>query len=163
MLSNLFIYLDYNLINFAANNNQFLNVFNIAPTTSINNISIINSKGANIQVLWMDTINVRNVLIQNNSLSTRRTVISLIYFSIAHKAVVSNLIVRNHTGSVLRLHGILSQIVEDCLFENVTNSQLTTMALQNMMRIIDSPSSGLNLTKERLCIIRNVSLDVIMN
>ena len=108
----------------------------------------------------MDIVYFENILIQNNTLSPRMQINSILVTHASHQTFVNNITVRNNVGPILRLQGALSQKITNCLFENVSNSQLLNQFSQFIIAIFPLDDIGLDLTKEKSVEIRNVSLNV---
>jgi len=154
--------IDGNLINLLSISGQFEVLFNILPYASISNVSIINSKHSNIMIPMMDTVEIQNIFIQNNTLNSIKIDHPIISLGAIHTCSITNLTVKDTVGPILKLQYVLSQRITNCLFENVSSSKELSEINQSQIRIIHADTySRLNQTKQKIVVIQNVSLNVI--
>ena len=140
---------------------QFGGLFNILPYVIISNISILNSKHSNIMIPNMDIVDIQNIFIQNNTLNSNQIDHSIISLAASHTCSINNVTVKDTVGPIIKLQFVSSQIITNCFFENVSNSQELSEINQSQIRIIHSSLYPmLNQTKQKIVIIKNVSLNV---
>ena len=155
-------YLDYNLITFSATPNHFISSYSVAPSAKISNLTIINSKHANIVLSRMDTVRIQDIFIQNNSLNSKKITNALLVVNLAHQVIINNIKVKDNTGPILHFQEVLFQEISNSYFENVWNSRSLPENLQAQIRISKtSENNGLNQAKHVGTNIKNVSLNVI--
>lgn len=153
-----------NLINLQSSTNQYFNVFNVLPFANITNLSILNSKNASIFLLGFDSLHFQNILIENNTLSSKNKINPLLYVSVAQNAFFNNIIVKNNIGPVIHLQGALYGQLTNCAFLNVSNSVELPESLQFQIKISSILEEALlNQTKLKGIEIRNVSLNVTLS
>jgi len=123
-------------------------------------ISIQNSKKVKIQITLMDSVHIQDVFIRNNSV-IENTQVSLFEITTVHNLIFNNLTVLNNIGPVLSIQSVLSKVITNFSFENVSNSGDVSGYGRPQIRIKDSIKEiNLNRSKPYITIFQNVSLNV---
>jgi len=110
----------------------------------------------------MDTVEIQNIFIQNNTLNSNKIDHPIISLGAIHTCSINNVTVKDTVGPIIKFQYVFSQRITNCLFENVSNSQQLSEINQSQIKIIHTGSYlSLNQTKQKIVIIQKVSLNVI--
>jgi len=108
----------------------------------------------------MDSVQIQNVFIQNNTLNSKNIEHAILTFLVGHSFHLNNMIVKDSISPIIQLIQVLSSRITNCFFENVSNSQQLSEKNQYQIKIRHNPNPELNQTKEKIIVIQNVSLNV---
>ena len=122
-------------------------------------ITISNSSNIYINIPFLDSVFIQDILIENNSAGVYE--IPVFFMSSIHNLVINNFTVRNSVGEILLLYGVLNKVMTNCYFENVSNPNHLPDRYQNQIRIEHTKvEMDLNQTKYYTTILQNVSVNV---
>ena len=135
----------------------------VSPELIATNISIENSKNANIIGTIMDLIDISEVFTQNITYNTEST-FALIFITKSNKLMFKNMVGNNNQGAMLYTFDVLSQFVSNCTFNNATISKNEDGGLQSLITLSRknyAASFGFDPTKETITVVDNLNVNVI--
>ncbi len=143
---------------------SFFNVWTVLPYADLQDITIKNSRYANILFFNPDTVSLKNSYFENNSAkNTTSSSYGLFNVIIGQNLIVDNVTANNVYGSVFQIQDVQSQTYSNCNFYNMMSSQELTDDLQSIVRItkLNSPASkGLNPDKSQIILFDNFNANV---
>ncbi len=135
------------LIKASPNTANFLNSWSVLPYVDIKDITITDSRNANIMLSFFDRVTVSSLHFERTSIMDVTMLVQLFSFTTGHSLTMNNVTAKDVYGPVLYTKDIMNQNFTDCVFTDMSSSQDIDGGYQNILMISkdDEPSTlGLN-------------------
>jgi len=148
----------------SSNSANFLYSWSVLPNAELKDITIKDSRNANILLMGLDTVNISNLYSERTSVQDVKLPLPLLTFIRGHSVTAYNVTAKDVYGPVLATQDVMKQNFTDCTFSNMSSSQSLIGNHQNILLILntnDPGTLGLNPNNPMNIYVNNFNLNVI--